>query len=199
MVTHPIKSGPRFQFSLRTLLISVPLLAAFFAVWSRTSLFEAAACALSCFAIWAGFRSRVFRRLGIVPRLLAVVIGITALWFVAVDESVYVDTCPDCYHCGYVVQYRVAGFVVSEKTYSNALSGIEQVASYLGLQCPHKSMDRRQKYRFWGLLICRCPCHNGIDALVGDESPAYLSPAASDPAAGTSEPNASRGIQGAGI
>jgi hypothetical protein len=164
----------RFQFSLRTLLIIVAVAAGLFAIWSRTSALEAAGCAVSGLAIWAALRWRFMAQLGLLARLFVLAIGLTGLWFVAVEESVYVDQCPDCHYLALVAQYKIVGVVVSEKTYHNSRSLIEQAASCLGVSCFHPHIERWQKHRWWGLLICRCPCWNGTLNLVGDQSPEFV-------------------------
>lgn len=45
---------------------------------------------------------------------------------------------------------------------------LELVCADLGAPCLHPNLTRRHKHRWWGLLICYCPCHNGIDGLAGD-------------------------------
>jgi hypothetical protein len=175
MDSDPVKPKRRvFQFSLRTLLIIVTAAAGLFAIWSRTSTFEAAGCAVFGLAIWAAMRSRVLARLGLLARLPVLAIGLTGLWFVAVEKSAYVDQCLDCDYLGYVLQYKVVGVVVSEKTYHNSQSLIDQVASCLGVSCSHPHVERWHKNRFWGLLICGWPCINGTLNLVGDQSPEFV-------------------------
>jgi hypothetical protein len=163
-----------FQFSLRTLMIIVAAAAGLFAIWSRTSIVEAAGCVICGLAIWAALRLRFLARLGLLARLLVLAIGLTGLWFVAVEESVYVDSCPDCFYVAYVVQYKVVGVVVSEKTYTNSQSLMEQAASCLGVPCSHPHVDRWQKCRYWGLLLCGWPYLNGTLNLVGDQSPEFV-------------------------
>jgi hypothetical protein len=164
----------RLQFSLRTLLFGIAAVAAFFAIWSRTSMVEAVGCAVSGVAIWAAFRSRLLAKWGLLARLLVLAIGLTGLWFAAIEESVYVDRCPDCNGVAHVVQYKVVGIVVSQETYKNSSSAIEQVASCLAVPCSHPHVVRWQKHRYWGLLICACPCINGTIGLVGDQSPEFV-------------------------
>jgi hypothetical protein len=174
MEAEPLTRKRRpFQFSLLTLLIIVAAAAGLFAIWSRTSDFEAAGCAVSGLAIWAAMRLRFLARLGLLARLFVLAIGLTGLWFVAVEESEYVDTCPDCQYYAIVGQYKIVGVVVSEKTYHNSQSLIEQVASCLGVTCSHSHVERLHKIRLWGLLICRCPCING-SRLIGDQSPEFV-------------------------
>jgi hypothetical protein len=175
METEPlIRNRRRFQFSLRTLLIIVAAAAGLFAIWSRTSIVEAAGCAVCGLTIWAALRSRFLARLGLLARLFVLAIGLTGLWFVAVEESVYVESCTDCMYVAYVVQYKVVGVVVSEKTYKNSQSPMEQVASCLGVTCSHQHVERWQEHRYWGLLICGWPCWNGTLGLVGDQSPEFV-------------------------
>ena len=45
---------------------------------------------------------------------------------------------------------------------------LELVCADLGIPCTHPNLIRRHKQRRWGLCICWCPCHNGIDGLAGD-------------------------------
>ena len=169
-----LRKRRRFQFSLRTLLIIVAAAAGLFAIWSRTSTVEAAGCAVSGLAIWAAMRLRFLARLGLLARLFVLAIGLAGLWFFAVEESEYVDNCPDCKYLAIVGQYKIFGVVVSEKTYHNSQSLVEQVASCLNVKCSHPHVERWHKNRFWGLLICRCPCINGTLNLVGDQSPEFV-------------------------
>ena len=164
------------QFSLLTLLIIVAAAAGLFAIWSRTSALEAAGCAVSGLAIWAAMRLRFLARFGLFARLFVLAIGLAGLWFVAVEKSVYVDSCPDCFSVAFVVQYKVVGVVVSEKTDKIPQTLMEQAASCLGVPCFHPRVDRWQKSRYWGLLICGWPCIDGalnLD-LVGDQSPEFV-------------------------
>ena len=175
MDAEPLKrKRRRFQFSLRTVLIIVAVAAGLFAIWSRTSTFESRRMAVSGLAIWAALSSRFLARLGLLARLPVLATGLTGLWFVAVEESVYVDQCPDCGYLAFVAQHKIVGVVVSEKTYHNSQSLIEQAASCLGVSCSHPNVDRWQMHRYWGLLICRCPCWNGTLNLVGDQSPEFV-------------------------
>jgi hypothetical protein len=96
-------------------------------------------------------------------------VAAVAFWFLAVDRSWFVERCPTCGHFGYIMQIRVCGIPVHEHRYETD-SLLQKVAADLGVPCTHPNLKRYYKHRYWGLLICACPCINGIDSINADLS-----------------------------
>jgi hypothetical protein len=112
--------------------------------------------------VWSLFSKR--RRAFIFIRLAVVSFGLTAIWFLAVDWSWFVEDCPDCLIRRDIAQYRVLGYSVYEKI--DATSTIlERALTDLGTPCLHDNLEHWHKHRWWGLLVCGVPCWNGIDGL----------------------------------
>jgi hypothetical protein len=110
------------------------------------------------------FSRTTLRRVLIASGLAAVAI---ATWFLAVDFSWFVESCPDCLCDRSALEWRVLGYPVRQSIVTEP-NLIEQVATDLGVPCSHPSLQRWHKHRWWGLCICACPCHNGIVGLTGD-------------------------------
>jgi hypothetical protein len=116
-------------------------------------------------------RGRAF----IFVRLASGIVGIAAIWFLAVDWSWFVDHCPDCGVQLDVTQYRILGYPVYTRTYE-CPTIVELALVDLGVPCLHDKMERGYKHRWWGLLICGWPCWNGISGLYdGDQYTQELS------------------------
>jgi hypothetical protein len=98
---------------------------------------------------------------------VGIVIGLIVAWFSLVDLSWFVESCPDCGSDWDSIQYRFFQIPISERRHSNTMM-LELVCADLGVPCTHPNLIRRHKQRRWGLCICWCPCHNGIDGLAGD-------------------------------
>lgn len=103
--------------------------------------------------------------------ILAVValIAPTLVWFLAVDFSVFHESCPDCHSDRDIGQYRVFGYPVREDIFEHP-SSIERVSADLDVPCSHANRERWHANRLWGLCICACPCHRGIVRLSDDLS-----------------------------
>lgn len=48
-------------------------------------------------------------------------------------------------------------------------SDLQKIATDIGVPCSHPNLVRWHKHRYWGLLICACPCINGTERLSGGE------------------------------
>ena len=107
------------------------------------------------------------RRLTVLAGLLL----LGGLWFVAVDWSWFVGDCPDCGYEKDVTQYRVFSFPVHESV-RESRTLIQKIATDLGVPCQHPNTKSWHKHRWWGLCLCKSPCINGIYRLSGQE-PTY--------------------------
>jgi hypothetical protein len=105
------------------------------------------------------------RKLAII--LLSPVV-ILAFWFLGVDGSWFVEECPDCLYGSDIYQIRVFTIPIYQQTrvYNSVL---QKIAEDIGVPCSHPNHVRWHKHRFWGLLICACPCINGIDRMSGGD------------------------------
>jgi hypothetical protein len=97
----------------------------------------------------------------------AVAAAAIAGWFLAVDFSWFEEICPACLESRTVLQYRVCGRAVHEDLQVRP-SVIQRASVDLGVPCSHPAVERWHKHRWWGLVVCRCPCINGTVGLVGD-------------------------------
>jgi hypothetical protein len=103
-----------------------------------------------------------------IVRSLVCTLALTAIWFLAVDWSWFVEDCPDCMTSRDIGVYRVFGIPISTTTdYYRTV--FDLTLADLGVPCTHKDADRWHKHRWWGLVVCRCPCINGIDGLIGND------------------------------
>ena len=89
------------------------------------------------------------------------VLGVSTLWFLGVDRSWYVERCEDCGSEVDILQYRVFSVPISETRIKDTCIK-EMIADDLGVPCPHKSIHRWHKERWWGLCFCAMPCHQGM-------------------------------------
>jgi len=87
--------------------------------------------------------------------------AIVAVWFLGVDSSWFVHDCPDCGYGKDVTQYRLFAIPVHE-TIRESLTIAQHVAIDLGVPCMHKNSTKWHKHRWWGLLVCKSPCINGV-------------------------------------
>jgi len=92
------------------------------------------------------------------------------LWFMGVDRSWFVETCDDCLWSRDIIEYRLFTVPISERVIEHS-SAISAVARELGVPCQHQDIHRWHKQRWWGLLVCCCPCKSGITGLSSDEKP----------------------------
>jgi hypothetical protein len=96
---------------------------------------------------------------------VVVVIGLAAAWMLGVDESEFFEKCPDCGHYEEEFQLRLLTMPVRSTRWADQ-GTIERLARDLGSPCSHPQLGRWHKHRNWGLLICACPCENGITHLI---------------------------------
>lgn len=96
-----------------------------------------------------------------------VIIGL--VWFLGVDWSWFVHDCPDCGNIKDVAQFRILAIPIYERTKESPTLA-QRVAEDLGVRCQHQNSSNWHKHRWWGLLICKCPCINGIYGLSSDHS-----------------------------
>src|SRR5687768_6960809 len=108
---------------------------------------------------------RYFRRRFLMA--VAVVVGAITGWFLLVDLSWFEEQCPDCRYARTDIQYRVLTLPV-RKWEDARPTALQQAAADIGVPCRHPNLHRWQKQRWWGLLYCGCPCHNGIVGLAMD-------------------------------
>ena len=95
--------------------------------------------------------------------------AIVAVWFLGVDSSWFVHDCPDCGYGKDVTQYRLFTIPVRETTRESPTIA-QHVAIDLGVPCMHKNSTQWHKHRWWGLLVCKSPCINGVYRLIDDDS-----------------------------
>ena len=96
-----------------------------------------------------------------IARRSVVLVLVVFLWFVLVDWSWFVETCPLCGYSRDVAQYRFAGVALCTSTRESHYLR-EKVARELGTPCSHGDMTSWHKHRWWGLCYCAGPCINGI-------------------------------------
>ena len=97
------------------------------------------------------------------------IVVMLAVWFLGVDLSWFVHDCPDCGYGKDVVQYRIFTIPVRESTRESPTI-TQYVAADLGVPCAHQHSTSWHKHKWWGLLVCKSPCINGIYRLTGDDS-----------------------------
>jgi len=97
------------------------------------------------------------------------VIAAIAFWFLAVDRSWFIETCPICGYSSDIMQIRVFGIPVHQQR-QDYPSLVQKVVADLGVKCTHPKMTRYHKHRYWGLWFCACPCINGVDRINFDIS-----------------------------
>ena len=103
-----------------------------------------------------------------VAALMMIAILIIA-WFVVVDKSSFVHSCPSCLRVRIVRQYRILGMPIDEQvsTYNTLITAMSE---QLGVPCSHGDESGFHETRYWGLLICASPCLTGRYTL-GDDLP----------------------------
>ncbi len=89
---------------------------------------------------------------------------IAARWFLGVDRSWFVEYCPDCHFGRHIMQFRIFTIPVSERIFGGD-SVLQHIASDIGINCGHPALERWHKHRWWGLVICACPCINGMSGV----------------------------------
>jgi hypothetical protein len=91
-----------------------------------------------------------------------------AFWFLCVDESIFVKSCPDCDYGEVVYQTRIFTIPLYQQIEKHD-SILQKIAIDIGAECKHPNMSSGyQKRRFWGLLIPD-EIHPGIDSLSGGD------------------------------
>jgi hypothetical protein len=88
-------------------------------------------------------------------------------WFLGVEGTILVGTCPDCLYGKEVYQIRIFSIPVYQhvKGYDSVL---QRIAINIGAECNHLNLSSYKKWRFWGLLIPE-EIHPGIDRMAGDD------------------------------
>jgi len=96
------------------------------------------------------------------------VLFVVAFWFLGVDSSWFVEGCPDCMFGRDIYQIRVLTIPIYQRSadYDTLLS---KVAADVGAECKHPMLTRWHKHRYWGLIVCACPCINGTLRLSGGD------------------------------
>ncbi len=89
---------------------------------------------------------------------------IAAFWFLGVDRSWFVEACPDCGFGRDIIQYRVFTIPIYQRT-RDYISTSQKIALDIGAECKHSKLERWHKHRWWGLIICACPCITGMSGL----------------------------------
>ena len=98
---------------------------------------------------------------------LVITLFCVVVWFLAVDESWFVDTCPECRWSADVLQIRVIGVPIRERRVSFD-SLIYLISQDLDIPCHHGQLSRFHRRRWWGLIICYAPCYTGTVGIVDD-------------------------------
>ena len=99
--------------------------------------------------------------------VLVVLLGL-GFWFGAVEYSVYIGRCLDCRLLEYKLVYRFLGIPIRTQVIQHN-SVWEWIASDLGVSCQHRNYESNHKERWWGLVVCRCPCWQGTHGVYDDE------------------------------
>lgn len=101
--------------------------------------------------------------------------GLAVLWFAAVDSCWWIEDCPDCSRSLDVYQVRVCGFPIHEELQVWGLAEPDRT-HFTPSDCDHPQLHRWMKHRYVGMLICCCPCINGIVRLGDGDPPARQLP-----------------------
>ncbi len=112
-------------------------------------------------------------------RFLLAGLGLTltcTLWMVAVDESWFVEDCPECHWGADVCEYRIFQRAVTSDAQVFEESWDYFVSVDLNVPCEHPHKTRWHRDRYWGLCLCAAPCINGSYRLTGNGSYDSLSP-----------------------
>jgi hypothetical protein len=92
----------------------------------------------------------------------------SAFWFLCVDGSIFIKSCPDCWYGEDVYQIRIFTIPIYQHVEQHD-SILQKIAIDIGTECKHPNMSSGyQKWRFWGLLIPD-EIHPGIDRLSGGD------------------------------
>ena len=107
------------------------------------------------------------RRMLLAAKKTVLWLMLPAIWFLGVDRTMTVETCSVCIHGSDLFEYRVFGIPVSSQR-REIPTILEYVFRDLGAPCDHGVIDRHVRSRYWGLVICTCPCSSGVYRLSGD-------------------------------
>ena len=99
------------------------------------------------------------RRLTIV--VIVVALGLVCLWFTAVDYSVFFERSTTTRADRAILQYRVFGRAVHE-TVVETSNVMESIGRDLGVKDEWVNAERVHWQRYWGLLMCACPCMSSV-------------------------------------
>ncbi|MHC4721366.1 MAG: hypothetical protein ACYS6I_01520 [Planctomycetota bacterium] len=100
-------------------------------------------------------------------KILLFLLLVTIFWFLAVDASLFIETCRDCFFYREDLQFRLFTFPIFKKEFVQ-LSSIIMVARDLGVACEHPNLKRWHKTRMWGLIFRGFPCINGTTVIAWD-------------------------------
>ena len=98
-------------------------------------------------------------------KTVVVFLSLTAIWFLAVDSSWFVNSCPDCIYRQHSFPWRIIGIPVHVIEDEDP-SFLNDAMQAIGQPCRHRRSIYWHKHRWWGLLICGRPCINGIMGLI---------------------------------
>ncbi|MGB7748610.1 MAG: hypothetical protein WBN75_15145 [Verrucomicrobiia bacterium] len=90
-----------------------------------------------------------------------------SFWFLGIDGSIFVKSCPDCGYEEGVYQIKIFTIPIYQHT-KTQISILQKIAIDIGTECKHPNLSSYQKWRFWGLLIPE-EIHPGIDSLSGGD------------------------------
>lgn len=155
-----------FQFSLRWLFVMVSAAAVVALVARLSGGIEAVGTALSLGLLAACLRCPQFRHIRLARGIL-VTLSLGALWFAAVDYSVFRERCDQCGLHWWEGRYRIFGQSIWHRKSHDHQVLISQITEDLGTPCLHdlKEWDTR---RTWGLIVtqpifCGTCCLSGSD------------------------------------
>jgi hypothetical protein len=94
--------------------------------------------------------------------------GVCAFWFLAVDESVFIEECPDCTLRKIIFEYRLLTLPVY-KTVHKSRTDIDRALSDLGIPCAHDENSRYHKCRLWGFVLPGFPNIKGAIWLTAND------------------------------
>jgi len=145
-----------FQYTLASLCCVIVAFALAMSLSQSAGYFSGfATVSLLLALLWTWRRARLRGwRMRYVALLSLLAVG---LWFAAVDKYVKWYECPICLREGGVIEYRVCGLCLHRVR--EDVPGCPFWSVHFGSHplCPGRpSVSLRQRY--WGLLICACPC-----------------------------------------
>lgn len=141
------------RFSVRSLLMVTLVVAVYFAI-SQSAGYLVGLGIVVCVGVLvsAMFAARSVRTRPVrVIRWLLILTSIAGVWFLAVDRTWLVDSCPVCGLDHNSYQHRIIGIPVSTITVDDH-TAISSCLTALNRPCEHPGQLRWQKYRYWGLI-----------------------------------------------